>query len=176
MSDWKLETDRLILREMGPADLDGVASILIDGEVARIWGGHFTRDACAEWIGRQRGRYETDGCGYWLCIEKRSGEAIGQAGVLMLTIDGRREPSLGWIIGGAHRRRGYATEAARACLRWSIDHTDAPRIIAPIRPINGASIRVAERLGMAYGWTTIHAGLEHRIFAIGREEADRAGG
>jgi RimJ/RimL family protein N-acetyltransferase len=170
VNDWKLETDRLILREMMPADLDDVAAILIDEEVTRVWTTRFTRDDCAAWINRQRARYENDDCGYWLCVDRATGDVVGQAGVLLLTIDGRTEPSLGWITGAAHRGRGYATEAARASLGWALDHTDAPRVLAPIRPINAPSIRVAERLGMRHAWTTTHADLEHLIYAITRKE------
>lgn len=175
MSDSKLETTRLILREMTPDDLDAVASILIDEEVARIWTRPFTRDDCAAWIDKQRARYESDSCAYWLCVDKRTGEPVGQAGVLMLTIDARRETTLGWILARGHRGRGYATEAARASLGWALDHTDAPRIVAPIRPINAASIRVAERLGMHHAWTTTHADLEHLIYAIDRDSGGTSG-
>ena len=173
MSDSKLETSRVILREMTPADLDAVASILIDDEVERIWTMRFTRDDCAEWIEKQLARYAADACGYWLCIDKATGEPVGQAGVLIITIDGQRETTLGWILAGAHRGKGYATEAARASLAWALAHTDAPRILAPIRTMNAPSVRVAERLAMHHAWTTTHAALEHLIYAISREDAQR---
>lgn len=168
MSDSKIETERLLLREMTLADLDAIASILIDDEVERIWTKRFTRDTCAEWIDRQRARYADDGCAYWLCLDKASGAPVGQAGILMNTIDGRTEPALGWIVAAAHRSRGYATEAARASIHWAFDNTRAPRVLAPIRPINTPSIRVAERLDMRYAWTTTHAGMEHLIYATDR--------
>lgn len=163
--DWMMvETKRLRMRELTMDDLDAITTMLTDPETQRVWGRSMSRDDAVAWIEKQRGRYEADGCGYWLCVGRRAGEVVGQAGIVMIEVDGRREASLGWMIAPEHRGRGHATEAAAACLAWAFEHMEAERVIAPVRPENPASIRVAERIGMREGWRTEFAGFEHVIY------------
>jgi RimJ/RimL family protein N-acetyltransferase len=59
------------------------------------------------------------------------------------------EAEVGWVLRHEAWGHGYATEAARACAGWGFSEFDYPYLTAMIRPDNGRSIRVAERLGMA---------------------------
>ncbi len=143
-----IETPRLILREMDMADLDAVAAMLSDSEVMRFWPRPYTRSEAAEWVERQRARYRRDGCGYWLAVLKDSGRPVGQAGVIMMEVDGTREPALGYIIDRPFWRRGYATEAAAAGRDWAFETLGCSRVITLVRPENIPSIGVALKLGM----------------------------
>ncbi|MGN6743273.1 MAG: GNAT family N-acetyltransferase [Amnibacterium sp.] len=55
---------------------------------------------------------------------------------------------VGWVFSPEHRGRGYATEAAHAVLAVAFEEAAAHRVVARMDPGNGASARVAERLGM----------------------------
>lgn len=44
--------------------------------------------------------------------------------------------------------QGFATEAATACREYVREHVDVTELIAIIHPDNGASERVAEKIGM----------------------------
>ena len=77
-----LETPRLLLRELGVEDLDFIAELLGDPLVMRYWPRPYTREEAAEWIRRQQQRYARDGHGYWLAVEKASGQPVGQVGLL----------------------------------------------------------------------------------------------
>ena len=85
------ETPRLVLREMSVADLDFIAEMLAHPEVMRFWPKCYERDEAANWVKRQQARYAKDGIGYWLVLEKSSGRPVGQAGLLLLTVDDREE-------------------------------------------------------------------------------------
>ena len=61
-----LDTDRLLLREMSPADLDFVAAMLADSQVMRFFPQRYSREESARWIERQVDRYRRDGHGLWL--------------------------------------------------------------------------------------------------------------
>ena len=55
----------------------------------------------------------------------------------------------GWMLGRAYWGRGYATEAATAVRDYGFAEVAFSRLISLIHPANAASIRVAEKLGMA---------------------------
>jgi len=83
--------------------------------------------------------------------EKASGMFAGEVGFA----DYRREmespvkelPEIGWVLPTWAHGRGYATEAARAALRWGDEHFSPPRTTCIVSPDNLPSIRVAEKCG-----------------------------
>jgi len=56
---------------------------------------------------------------------------------------------LGWTIFPEHRRRGYATETARALMTWARGRHGVTHFISSTTPENLASLRVHEKLGFA---------------------------
>jgi RimJ/RimL family protein N-acetyltransferase len=146
-----LESDRLILRGFVQDDLDEYAGIFGDPEVARFIGAGVPVDRELAWRGMATmvGHWRLRGFGMWAVEEKVSGEMIGRAG--LLEPEGWPGTEIGWTIARAHWGKGYATEAARRCLRWAFEAKDRDRLISLIRPENMASIRVAEKLGMTLG-------------------------
>jgi RimJ/RimL family protein N-acetyltransferase len=107
-----LETERLRLRPMSLDDLDFVAEMLAHPEVMRFYPKCHTRSESAEWIERQLARYEKDGHGLWLALERQSGVPVGQIGLTIQQVDGCPEPAL---PGGGppHRNATGSAHAAR---------------------------------------------------------------
>lgn len=161
-----LETFRLILREMESSDLDFIADMLGDSEVMEFWPKPYSREEAQLWMVRQRARYRKDGFGYWLVLEKRTNQPVGQAGLLRMTIEGKPEIGLGYILHRPFWKKGFATEAAFACIDYAFRNLDESRVIALIRPDNTASQRVAEKLNMIPAGLTNYAGFEHIIYMI----------
>ncbi|MBA3726078.1 MAG: GNAT family N-acetyltransferase [Armatimonadetes bacterium] len=157
-----LETTRLILREMTPADLDFMAEMLAHPEVMRYYPKLHTRDEARDWIERQMRRYREDGYGPWLVMSKATGEPIGQVGLAEQEVDGARETEVGYILHRPLWGRGYATEAAKACLDYA-EEIGKTRIVALIRPVNEPSMRVAARLGMVFEKLSDFKGLPHNV-------------
>ncbi len=164
-------TPRLLLRELSPADLEDTAALLGDPEVMRFWPAPLTRAEAGAWIARQQERYARDGHGYWLALDRRTSEPVGQAGVLLCDVDGATEAGLGWILHRRFWRRGLATEAAAACRDWAFATADRARVIALVRPENEPSVAVARRLGMTPERRTTYAGLLHVVYTARRTEA-----
>ncbi len=57
------------------------------------------------------------------------------------------EVELAYALGRTHWGRGYATEAGQAVLAYAIGELGVDRVLSPIDSANGASIRLARRLG-----------------------------
>lgn len=143
-----METERLLIRKITRKDTDALLAIMGKPEVMYAWEHGFTKKEVRKWINRQLTRYRKDGFGYFAVILKENGTLIGQAGLMKSTINGNEAVELGYILDNAYWHNGYGTEAARACLEYAFGEQAQKTICCSIRPENGASIRVAERLGM----------------------------
>ena len=159
-----LETDRLRLREMVPADLDFVAIMLADPEVTRYYERRFTRDESAAWLNRQLERYAADGHGLWLVVERGTGSPVGQIGLAMQEVEGARRPEIGWLLHRPFWGKGYATEAGVATRDAAFTRWGYREVISLIRPINHPSRRVAERVGLHPGPVVQFHGFEHIMY------------
>lgn len=166
-----LESSRLYFREMTEEDAPVLAAMLQDPEVMYAWGRTFSDEEVCAWIRRMQSRYREDGYAYWLAVDRNRHEAVGQIGLLNEEIHGRFHLGVGWILRRNFFHCGYAAEGGGACLEHAFHVRRAQHVIADIRPMNTASIRVAERLGMTNGgsYDKIVNGerMEHRIYWIG---------
>ena len=54
---------------------------------------------------------------------------------------------LGWTVFPGHRGEGYATETARALMRWARRCFGVRDFVSSTTPDNAASLRVHEKLG-----------------------------
>lgn len=142
-------TARLRFREMGDDDLDRVAAMLGDPDVMAYYPAAKTRAESAEWIARMEHRYAEDGHGLWI-IETHDGEFVGDCGLTWQSANDERVLEVGYHVRRAMQRRGYATEAARACVELARRHYAPIMLTAIIHPENRASRGVAENLGMTH--------------------------
>jgi len=161
-----IETSRLWLREVSLLDLDFMAAMLGDPEVMRFWPKPLTRQETEEEIRNIQRKYAKDGCSFWLIVEKHSSQPVGQAGILMQTLNGNEEAELAYKIHRPFWRRGYAIEAARACLTCAFDVRGRNRVVARIRPENTPSMNLALKLGLRAEGRIVFAGFEHIILSI----------
>jgi [ribosomal protein S5]-alanine N-acetyltransferase len=162
-----LETARLRLRELASGDLDFVAGMLADPEVARYYEKTFTRDDAEDWLRRQQARYARDGHGLWLAVDRATGAPVGQVGLVLQEVEGQMLPEIGWLLDRPFWGRGYASEAAAATREAAFARWRYPAVISLIRPVNERSRRVAERIGMQAGRLVSFHGYEHIVYGAG---------
>jgi RimJ/RimL family protein N-acetyltransferase len=137
-----LETDRLTL---GPATPDHAEAFIAfcETDASRFLGGPASRDDASEGVVRHAGQWPLRGYGtFWLSVETRP---VGRVGVYHP--GWRSEPELSWVIYPEHQGPGYATEAALASRTWAQEVVGLDRLMSLIDTGNGASARVAEKLG-----------------------------
>lgn len=169
-----LETERLVLRKMTQADSPALCRILQDEKTMYAYEGAFSDEEVQQWLDRQLARYARYGFGMWLVVLKETGETIGQCGVTMQPWDGREVLEVGYLFERAHWHHGYATEAARGCMRYAFETLHADEICSIIRDTNTASQNVALRNGLRprETWTKHYRGVDmpHIRYVITREE------
>ncbi|MEO8273534.1 MAG: GNAT family N-acetyltransferase [Chloroflexota bacterium] len=84
--------------------------------------------------------------GIWVMIERRTTTVVGDIGFLGPP-DGAGEMEMGYSVVPSRRRRGYATEAARALVAWALEQPGVTAILAGTDADNVGSQRVLERAG-----------------------------
>jgi len=163
-----LETERLLLREFVPGDVDALAAVLSDAETMRYYPAVLDRAGVAAWIERNRRRYADPGHGLWAMILISSGELIGDCGLSRQNVDGIDEIEIGYHVRRDMWGRGYAPEAARACQEYGFDRLGANKLISLIRPENLPSRRVAEKTGLTLWKEVVWRDLPHCVYVIRR--------
>lgn len=163
-----LQTPRLLLREFAPEDADALALVLSDPETMRYYPSPFDRAGVEQWIERNRHRYRDDGVGLWAMELTKTGEMIGDCGVIVQQVEGERLYEIGYHLRRDFWGQGLATEAAIACRDWAFAHLKTDHLISLIRPENLPSRRVAERNGMSV-WKEVNwRELPHCVYSIER--------
>ena len=76
----KIETERLVFREMTPDDYNALYAVLADSDIMEHYPYTFDESRVQNWIARNMERYQTDGFGLWAVALKETGEMIGDCG------------------------------------------------------------------------------------------------
>ena len=151
MAEFRLETERLILRSWRDEDLDAFAAMGQDAEVMAHLGGVVDRDHAAADIARQQTVEREQGRCFWALERRADQRFIGFCGLRHGGHPGTpvaSELEIGWRLARHAWGQGYAREAAAACLADGFATTDYPRITAWTVPANTASWGLMIRLGM----------------------------
>jgi len=145
-----LETERLILRGHGLAELEDLIAMWGDLAVVRHVGGKpASREDVWGRLQRYAGHWALAGYGFWQIRERATDRFVGDCGIaefhrtMALSFDGA--PEAGWVLAPWSHGKGYATEAMTAVLAWA--DSRYPRTACIINPENAASLRVAGKLG-----------------------------
>ena len=144
----KIKTDRLILRRFRADDATVFATLNADPLVMRYFPAVLTREQSDDFLTRILTYYDTHPDG-WFAVEA-DGEFIGFSGIVEIGYDAPFTPAteIGWRLIPSAWGKGYATEAARACLQYGFDIVGLDEIVAMTTHQNTPSQRVMQRLHM----------------------------
>ena len=145
-----IETERLYLREMTEDDFEALYKILADSSIMQHYPYAFDETRVRGWIARNQARYEKDGFGLWAVILKETGHLIGDCGVTLQNIHGQLLPEIGYHIRKDCQRKGYASEAAAACIRRAFVHYGFPAVYSYMKYTNIPSQKTAMKNGMTF--------------------------
>lgn len=140
-----LETERLILRRPQSSDAKAFMDFFATDRAQYVGGPLEPRQAWY-FFGTEIGHWEMRGYGMYTVTTKASDYALGIVGHWYPW--GWPETEVGWVLfDPAQEGKGYASEAARACVDYAWQVLDWSTVVSYIAPENAASIRLAERLG-----------------------------
>lgn len=161
----RIETERLLLREMALEDEEALTAVLCDEETMRWYPAAFTREQVREWIERQMGRY-LSGAGLLGMVEKKTGRLVGDCGAAWQEIEGPMELEVGYHVNRELWGRGFASEAAKEVITYGFNALGADHVISMIRPENLQSRRVAEKNGLTINRVVFWRGYDHCVYEL----------
>ena len=144
-----LETERLLLRPWKQEDYDPFAALNADPVVMEYFPSTLSRKESDAMADRVCGLIDEKGWGFWAAEEKESGSFIGFIGLNEPGHDLPFNPcvEIGWRLATPFWGKGYATEAANACLAFAFNDLDLDEVVSFTTVRNTRSRAVMERLG-----------------------------
>src|SRR5215468_4714 len=145
-----IRTPRLLLRDWQPADREIFAEMGRDEDVMRFFPAQLDRAQSDAIVDRVQAGITERGWGLWAVEVRQSGEFIGFVGLQPVSIEAPFAPAVevAWRLARGAWGHGYATEAARACLRFAFTELELAEVVALTTVTNERSRRVMERIGM----------------------------
>ncbi|MDT3394631.1 MAG: GNAT family N-acetyltransferase [Bacillota bacterium] len=110
----RIETERLLLREMNEGDYLDLCKILQDKDVMYAYDGPFSDEGVQQWLDKQKERYRHNELGLLALVLKDINEMIGQCGLTWQEYKSEQVLEIGYLLRKDFWGNGYATEAAKA--------------------------------------------------------------
>lgn len=142
-----LETERLILQTWTYADAERMFEICSDAETMLHIGDrkpYESIEAAREFLNWAVPYQLKTGFCRWAVVEKEIGEIIGSCGFGFRNMS---EVELGYLFDRKVWGKGFATEAARACLKYGFDKIGFEKIIALTDLDHEKSQNVLKKIG-----------------------------
>lgn len=145
-----LETQRLLLREWQDGDRDAFAAMNVDPRVMEFFPHTLTRVESDELVDRMIRLTNEEGFSFAAIERKTDGAFVGMAGIARVNFEVAFCPTveIGWRLPVASWGHGYASEAARAWLRYGFVDLELPEIVSFTAATNRRSQAVMQRIGM----------------------------
>lgn len=147
-----IESERLILRRWRDEDLEPFAALNADPVAMRFMPGVMTIEETRELIGRIAEHHRAHGFGIWALEAPGVAPFVGFVGLQRVGFEAPFTPAveIGWRLAPAFWGRGYATEAAKAALRYGFEELNLDQIVSFTVAANKPSWSVMERIGMVH--------------------------
>jgi len=146
----ELETERLKLRAWQESDLQPFAELNADKDVMLYFPSVLTREQSDNLADKFQHLILDHGWGFWAVELKATGQFIGFTGLNTQPEQFIFSPcvEIGWRFAKQYWHQGYATEAAKACLKFAFETLQLKEVVSFTAVHNTASEHVMQRLGM----------------------------
>ena len=142
------ETERLIGVVLEDRFLSDIKTFWGDEAVMKLCNGATSTEILPQVIEAYQTSHKKHGLSVYGLFEKVSGEVIGAAG-FNITAD-LQEIELIYHFRKQSWGKGYATEAAAACVELAKKHEQVQQIVASASPANAQSLKILEKIGFDY--------------------------
>jgi [ribosomal protein S5]-alanine N-acetyltransferase len=143
-----IETERLYLKVFEKDDNEATKKFWGDTEVMDQSGGATPHNLLSEILKSYRKCHFEKGLSVYAVIEKESSQVIGAAGFNVRETVGKIE--IVYHFSKSSWGKGFATEAAKACIELAEINRNVKTIYASADPDNASSIKILEKLGFQF--------------------------
>lgn len=147
-----IKTSRLILRQWQDSDLAPFAALNADPRVREFFPGLMSREESDHSVKLASDHIARCGWGFWAASLIETGEFIGFIGLEDVYFQAHFTPAveIGWRLAFNHWRKGYATEGAKAALKYGFETLRLDQVVSFTTIGNIRSRHVMEKIGMHY--------------------------
>lgn len=147
-----IATERLCLRRWINSDTRFFIEMNKDPDVMEYFPKTLTDSESIEFINRINLSFDNNGFGLFAVENKSSNKFIGFTGFSIPKFDMFFTPcvEIGWRFQKKSWGQGFATEAAKACLKYGFETLGFNKIVSFTSSINKKSREVMKRIGMNY--------------------------
>ncbi|MBO4727933.1 MAG: GNAT family N-acetyltransferase [Spirochaetaceae bacterium] len=150
-----IETERLLLRRFEYSDCASMLQNWVADENVQLNYGepvYSTEEEVKGLLDKYIAGYQRGDFYRWAIIDKALNECAGQ--IAFFLVDSKNHfAEIEYCIGTKFQRRGYATEATKALIRFGFEKIDLHKVQICARPVNKASRGVIEKCGFTYEGT-----------------------
>ncbi len=145
------ETERLVFRDWNDPDLDEFRIMNKDPRVMKYFTKILTDEETDKFYDVIQNEFQNYGYGLYAVETKRDNSFIGFIGLHWANFDSPFTPcvEIGWRLKYGAWGNGYATEGAKACLKYGFDTLGLKKIYSFTSSINLQSESVMKKIGMS---------------------------
>jgi RimJ/RimL family protein N-acetyltransferase len=147
-----IRTKRLGLRNWSKNDIPEMAKINSDPEVMKYFPSTYDLEQTKSFVKRMSGHCKEFNYCYFAVDLLETNAFIGFVGLMYQDYKADFTPciDIGWRLSKYFWGKGYATEAAQACIDYAFNVLDLSKLICVAPVINDASIQVMKKIGMTH--------------------------
>ena len=145
-----IETERLILRHWKTNDLENLIRLCQEPEVMRFFPSLLDDEQSKKLLDIFIQHQKDHEFVYFAVDDKSTNQFIGFIGIKWQTYESHFTPciDIGWRLLPSTWGKGYATEGAKACLKYAFEQLKIEKIYSVCPKVNKASEKVMQRIGM----------------------------
>lgn len=161
-----LSTKRLVLRPFTMGDAPNLFKIVQETDIFRYFPNKtpWEMEKVERNIKYQFEQWQVHGYGQMAVTLAVTGQLLGWCGLEF--ISDTNETEVGYLLSKTFWGKGYATEAAKASVKFGLENIGLKQIIGLTDPENIASQRVLEKCGMTFTRRQAYFGMEMFRYAI----------
>jgi ribosomal-protein-alanine N-acetyltransferase len=172
-----IHTERLTLRAWETKDLLDCIEMNLDKEVMKYFPSILTKEQSIEFYDRVQKHFLENGFGLYVVENTSTKQFLGYTGFMIANFEASFTPciEIGWRFKKQYWGKGYATEAAKACLQYGFDSLGFDKICSFTATPNIKSENVMKTIGMIKTGTFSHPKIDkehilnlHVIYEIGK--------
>jgi [ribosomal protein S5]-alanine N-acetyltransferase len=167
----RIETPRLDGSPLADNNFADLRMLHADPRVAAtltVDGRPLSEELTRRFLARAAEHWRTYGFGLFGFCGRERGEFVGYCGIRHTIVEAADTIELMYAIRSEFWRMGFATEMARASVRFAFERAGIEELVAFTLVHNVGSRRVMESCGFRYQRDITHAGLPHVLYRLHR--------
>lgn len=162
-----VETERLVIRQIEPGDVNHLSKVLTDPIVMKYSTvGVHSKEQIINYIANAQKQYELNGYGHWAIFNVTNGEFVGVCGLNKHELDSNEVVHINYRLATEQQGKGYAVEATLGVLAFAKNLLKLEAVYALIEPENIGSVKVVNRTGFQFIGPSQFRGFNIDIYRV----------